>query len=264
MIDGASFTANMSKSLLKRNAIVTGGSRGIGAGIAIELAKRGANVLITYEKSAKAADEVVARIENLGVRGLALQANSLDIESPAKIVKALADAWGKIHIIVNNAGIGDDIFLQDLTEADFDRHMAINVRMPTFLVKAAIPHFGEAPRIVNLSSVMARVGSAQATAYCASKAALEGVTKVLAVELGHKYGATVNCVNPGPVDTDMWRQTAQGVRDEWESRKAVETPAAPRIGTVDDIAQIVAFLSEEQSRWTTGSTVCANGGMVCV
>jgi NAD(P)-dependent dehydrogenase (short-subunit alcohol dehydrogenase family) len=254
----------MSKSLTGRNAIVTGGSRGIGKGIALELAKRGANVLITYEKSANVAEDVVAEIEKLGTKAIALQASSQNIESPRKIVAALVEAWGKVHIIINNAGIGDDISLDNLTESDFDRHMTINVRMPTFLVKAAMPFFGDAPRIVNLSSVMARVGSAQATAYTASKAALEGVTKVLAVELGHKYGATVNCVNPGPVDTDMWQQTDKAVRDEWEAKKAVETPAAPRIGTVEDIALIVAFLSEEQSRWTTGSTVCANGGMVCV
>ncbi|KAH8693057.1 dehydrogenase with different specificitie [Talaromyces proteolyticus] len=254
----------MSKSLAGRNAIVSGGSRGIGKGIALELAKRGANVLITYEKSAKAAEGVVEQIEKLGTKGMALQASCLDIKSPGKIVKALVEAWGKIHIIINNAGIGDDIFLEDLTESDFDRHIIINVRMPIFLVKAAMQFFGEAPRIVNVSSIMARVGSPQATAYTASKSALEGVTKVLAIELGHKYGATVNCVNPGPVETDMWLQTDKDVRDMWEANKAAETPAAPRIGTVDDIAQIVAFLSEEQSRWTTGSTVCANGGMVCV
>jgi 3-oxoacyl-[acyl-carrier protein] reductase len=254
----------MPQSLVGRNSIVTGGSRGIGKGIALELAKRGANVLITYEKSAKAAEQVVSEIEKLGTKAIALQASSENIESPRKIVTTLVEAWGKVHIIINNAGIGEDIFLEDLTEADFDRHMTINARMPLFLVKAAMPFFGEAPRIVNLSSVMARVGSAQATAYTASKAALEGITKVLAVELGHKYGATVNCVNPGPVDTDMWQQTDKAVRDEWEAKKAVETPAAPRIGTVDDISLIVAFLSEEQSRWTTGSTVCANGGMVCV
>ncbi|KAJ5923153.1 dehydrogenase with different specificitie [Penicillium verhagenii] len=248
----------MSQSLAGRNAIVTGGSRGIGKGIALELAKRGANVLITYEKSVTAAEQVVCEIEKIGTKAIAIQANSENIESPPQ------NPWGKVHIIVNNAGIGDDIFLEDLTEADFDRHMTVNVRMPTFLVKAAMSFFGDAPRIVNLSSIMARMGGAQATAYTASKAALEGVTKVLAVELGHKYGATVNCVNPGPVDTDMWRQTDKAVRDEYEGKKAVETPAAPRIGTVDDIAVIVAFLCEEQSRWTTGSTICANGGMVCV
>jgi NAD(P)-dependent dehydrogenase (short-subunit alcohol dehydrogenase family) len=108
------------------------------------------------------------------------------------------------------------------------------------------------------------MGSAYTAAYTASKAALEGVTKVMAIELGHKYGATVNCVNPGPVATDMWlRNTDPAVLDGWDS-KMKEIPAAPRIATPDDIAQIVAFLSEEGSRWSTGSTVNANGGLCFV
>lgn len=251
----------MSKSLQGRNAIVTGGSRGIGAGIALELAKRGANVLVTYNREGAAADKVIAELQALGVEAIGVQAGGSDRTSPERIVKAAVEKWGKIHIVVNNAGAGDDCLLEDMSHDLWDKILDCNLRFPAFLVKEAMHHFGESPRIVNISSVIARMGGSYTTAYCASKAALEGITKVWAIELGQKYNATVNCVNPGPVATDMWlRDTDPEVLKEWDT-KMKETPAAPRIATPDDIAQIVAFLSEEASRWSTGSTVNANGGM---
>jgi NAD(P)-dependent dehydrogenase (short-subunit alcohol dehydrogenase family) len=253
----------MSKNLQGLNAIVTGGSRGIGAGVARELAKRGANVLITYQSASSQASQVAKEIEAFGSEALIVQAGGEDKEAPARIVKAAVENWKHIDIIVNNAGAGDDILLQDMTYEAWDKVINCNVRFATFLVKESMPHLGKAPRIINMSSVMARMGGAYATAYTASKAALEGVTKVWAAELGQKYNATVNCVNPGPVGTDMWWNTDPAVLAEWDV-KMKETPAAPRIGTVDDIAQIVAFLASEESRWSTGSTVNANGGQCFV
>lgn len=256
--------AAMTKSLQGRIAIVTGASRGIGAGIALELAKRGANVLITYNRDGSQADKVIADLESLGVEALGVQVSGSDRSAPDRIVAAAVGKWGHIDIIINNAGAGDDFLLQELTHEGWDKILDCNLRFPTFLVQAAMPHFGTAPRIVNISSVMARMGGSYSTAYSASKAALEGVTKVWALELGQKYGATVNCVNPGPVATDMWlRDTDPDVLKEWDE-KVKETPAAARIGTTDDVAQIVAFLSEEASRWSTGSTVNANGGLCFV
>jgi 3-oxoacyl-[acyl-carrier protein] reductase len=249
------------KSLQGRIAIVTGGSRGIGAGIALEFGKRGANVLITYNKASTQASEVIGQLISIGVDADGIQASGSDRGSPRRIVAKAVEKWGHIDIIVNNAGAGDDCLLADMTHEIWDKVLDCNLRFPTFLVKEAIPHFGTAPRIVNISSVIARMGGSYTTAYCTTKAALEGVTKVWAQELGQKYGATVNCVNPGPVRTDMWlRDTDQAVLDEWES-KMKEIPAGARIAEVDDIAQIVAFLSEEASRWSTGSTVNANGGL---
>jgi NAD(P)-dependent dehydrogenase (short-subunit alcohol dehydrogenase family) len=254
----------MANTLQDRVAIVTGGSRGIGAGVAYELAVRGANVLITYNSAGKHAEEVIAKIQALGREAIGVQAGGSDRTAPKRIVDAAVAKWGHIDIIINNAGAGDDVLLQDLTHDIWDKVLDCNLRFPTFLVKEAIPYFGQAPRIVNISSVIARTGGSYATPYCASKAALEGVTKVWAQELGQKYGATVNCVNPGPVATDMWlRDTDPEVLKEWEP-KMRETPAAPRIATADDIAQIVAFLAEERSRWSTGSTVNANGGLCFV
>lgn len=253
----------MTKNLQGLNAIVTGGSRGIGAGIALELAKRGANVLITYQSASTQAEKIAKDVESYGSESLIVQAGGEDKEAPARIVEAVVKKWKKIDIIINNAGAGDDCLLQDMTYEIWDKVLNCNLRFATFLVKEAMPHFGKAPRIVNISSVMARMGGEYATAYTASKAALEGVTKVWAAELGQKYNATVNCVNPGPVGTDMWWKTDAAVLAEWDV-KMKETPAAPRIGTVDDIAQIVAFLASEESRWSTGSTVNANGGICFV
>lgn len=252
------------QSLTDRAAIVTGGSRGIGAGIALELAKRGANVLITYQSASGQADAVAEKIRSLGRESFAIQAAGTDKEAPIRVVNAAVEKWGHIDIIINNAGAGDDCLLKDLSYDVWDKVLNTNLRFATFLVKESIPHLGKAPRIVNISSVIGRMGGAWATPYCASKAALEGVTKVWAAELGQAHNATVNCVNPGPVGTDMWlRDTSADVLAEWDT-KMKETPAAPRIGTVDDIAQIVAFLSEEASRWSTGSTVNANGGLCFV
>ncbi|TVY39737.1 3-oxoacyl-[acyl-carrier-protein] reductase [Lachnellula subtilissima] len=236
----------MVKNLQGLSAIVTGGSRGIGAGIALELASRGANVLITYQSASQQAEEVAAQIKGLGCEALIVQAAGNDKEAPSRIVKAAVEKWSHIDIIVNNAGAGDDCLLKDMTYELWDKVLNTNVRMATFLVMECMPYLGKAPRIVNISSVMARMGGAYATAYCASKAALEGVTKVWAAELGQSHNATVNCVNPGPVGTDMWlRDTGADVLAEWDI-KMKETPAAPRIGTVDDVAQIVAFLASEE------------------
>jgi NAD(P)-dependent dehydrogenase (short-subunit alcohol dehydrogenase family) len=253
------------KSLQDRIAIVTGGSRGIGAGIAFELANRGANILLTYNTSSEQADEVASQLQQrFKVEAFSIQAKGNDRDAPKRIVEAAVQRWGHIDIIINNAGAGDDALLEDITHEQWDKILDCNLRFPVFLVKEAMSHLGTAPRIVNVSSVLARMGGAYTAAYTASKAALEGVTKVMAIELGHKYGATVNCVNPGPVATDMWlRDTDPAVLAEWDS-KMKEIPAAPRIATPDDIAQIIAFLSEEGSRWSTGSTINANGGLCFV
>lgn len=255
-----------SSSLLDKIAIVTGGSRGIGAGIAVELARRGAHILITYNSAQQKAEKVAGAIRQLGRRAIVVQGKSSDRETPGRIVQTAVGEYGRIDIIVNNAGIGNDCLLKDLTHEFWDEMHDVNLRLPAFLVKAALPHLGPAPRIVNISSVAARAGFNATSVYASSKAALEGMTRAWATELGHLYNATVNCVNPGPVATDMMLvddATDPEVVEYWDG-KIRETPAAPRAGTPDDIAQIVAFLCEEGSRWCTGSVVNANGGLVPV
>ena len=253
-----------SQSLLGKIAIVTGGSRGIGAAIAIELASRGAHITISYDEARQKAEQVAEQIQKLGRKANIVQGSGSDRETPNRIVRAAVSHDGRIDIIVNNAGVGEDGFLKDQTHEFWDKMHDVNLRMPAFLMQAALPYLGPAPRIVNISSVVARMCFSTSTVYASSKAGLEGMTRAWAAELGPRYNATVNCVNPGPVNTDMMtageHQDPQ-VEQIWQSR-IKETPAAPRVGTPDDIAQIVAFLCEEGSRWCTGSVINANGGML--
>ncbi|KAL4891856.1 putative gluconate 5-dehydrogenase [Aspergillus ambiguus] len=251
------------KSLDGKNAIVTGGSRGIGKGIAIELARRGANVLITYNSSRASADEAVEEIRKPGVDSFAIEAQGTDPRAPGAVIKAAVDRWGCIDIIVNNAGAREDYDFEDMTYENWQQQLSTNLEFPVFLVKEATAFFGTAPRIVNISSSYARDGHAGSLAYVAAKGAIESVTRSLSRELGQKYNATVNCVCPGPVNTDLWKRSIQDpeVFKDWD-RVVKNTPAAPRVAELDDIAQIVAFLSEEQSRWITGSVVNANGGLM--
>jgi 3-oxoacyl-[acyl-carrier protein] reductase len=250
-------------SLQGKHTIVTGGSRGIGKGIAHELARRGASVLLTYNSSRTQAEDVVTEIKKLGVDATAVEAKGGDLAAPGTVVKAAAERWGCIDIIINNAGAREDHEFEAMTHDIWDRQLTTNLQFPVFLIKEATPFFGSAPRIVNMSSIYAHDGHAGSLAYVGSKGALESITRSLARELGHRYNATVNCISPGPVGTELWTQSTAdpNASKEWDSI-IQNTPAAPRVAAVDDIAQIAAFLAEEGSRWITGSVVNANGGLL--
>ncbi|WYZ39640.1 hypothetical protein EsH8_III_001554 [Colletotrichum jinshuiense] len=185
------------------------------------------------------------------------------LEAPSVLVNAARKEFKseKIDILVNNAGLGGNAPLEEVTADDYERLMAVNVRAVIFMTQAILPHINRGGRIVNLSSISARGGYSTQSIYAASKAAVEGLTRVWATELGHKYGVTVNSVNPGPVDTDMYRAAGPVhlARMEEQNKKV---PAEPRCGTESDVADIVVFLCEERSRWVTGDTICANGGMI--
>ncbi|OAR03626.1 hypothetical protein LLEC1_04778 [Akanthomyces lecanii] len=258
----------MEKSLVGKNAVVTGGSRGIGAAIAIELARRGASVLITYVSSSKAAESIAREIKSQSsdVDGFAMQADSSkSMEAAVSIAAGCRKRFPDgVDIIVNNAAHGSDVDLKDLTLQNFDTTFHTNLLFPLLLVQQLRSQLGRQARIVNISSTSARRGFPSAITYAASKAALESVTKSLAKELGRELDCTVNAVNPGPVNTDMWKETEGLEMDDVTHRIVSETAAAGRIGETSDIAPIVAFLCEEQSRWITGSVVCANGGLVMV
>ncbi|KAL4945552.1 hypothetical protein BDV06DRAFT_230644 [Aspergillus oleicola] len=226
-----------SQSLARKNAIVTGASRGIGKGIALQLAKRGANVLITYNSSQAPADEVINEIQT--------QCHD-----------------GKIDIIVNNAGARDDYAFEEMTLDNWEDQLNTDLRFPVFLLKEATPFFGPAPRIVNVSSSYAVDGHTGSLAYVAAKGSIEAVTRSLSKELGHKYNATVNCIRPGPVNTELWARDIRDpeVQKEWEST-IKNTPAAPGVAEVGDVADVVGFLVEERSRWVTGQVVNVSGGL---
>ncbi|KAE8154135.1 short chain dehydrogenase [Aspergillus avenaceus] len=205
------------ESVARKNAIVTGGSRGIGKGISLELAKRGANILLAYQSSRDQAEEVAAaEIRRSGVDAIAVE-------------------------------------------------VAVNLKLPVFLIQASMPYFGKMPRIVHLSSAYARDGQSGCLAYVACKGAMESLTRSLARDLSHNYQATINCVCPGPVNTELWAATIEDPHEKEKWDFVVQnTPAAARVAEVDDSAQIVGFLAEGRSRWTTGSLVNANGGLLFV
>ncbi|MCJ1466458.1 hypothetical protein MMC07_005077 [Pseudocyphellaria aurata] len=260
-----------SASLSGKIAIVTGGSRGIGAGIVLELARRGAKVAITFTSpsSESSTNDLIAKIESLqnGSAAIGIRADLRSVESPESIVKATLSAFSAkdpesndgvkhIDILVNNAGVDFVKYLGDITPEEFASVYDLHVRGTLLMTQAVLPHLRAPGRIINIGSVGSRNGLAGLSIYCSSKAAIEGLTRCWAAELG-SAGTTVNVVNPGPTDTVMLADIPPAIVSLQKSR----TPVGQRLGTADDVAQIVAFLAEESSRWVTGQTISASGGL---
>ncbi|RAK93880.1 NAD(P)-binding protein [Aspergillus costaricaensis CBS 115574] len=251
-------------SLKGKTAIVTGASRGLGAGIATLLAKRGANVVVNYvsDSSQKRARDVVDKITEIGTKAILCQASVSNLDEIPRLVEAALkiSETGKIDILIHNAAQGLEANLMDTTPEFYNVHFDCNVRGPIFLTKAVVPHLPRGGRIVFISSAGARLGVAGQTVYAATKAANEALVRVWAKELGHSHGITVNCVNPGPIATDQWFQSDEQFLKDMQPL-IESTPAAPRVGEVDDVAPLVAFLCSEDAKWTTGSCLSANGGL---
>jgi 3-oxoacyl-[acyl-carrier protein] reductase len=235
-------------------ALVTGGSRGIGAAIARKLAQDGADVALTYVSAPGKARAVVADIEAAGRRGLAIQADSLDAAAIEAAVQQTVAALGRLDILVNNAGIFRAGSVEELSVADFDATIAVNLRAAFVAAKAAAAHMGEGSRIISIGSNLAeRVPQAGIAAYAASKAGLIGLTKGLARDLGPR-GITVNVVHPGSTDTDM--NPAAGPHAEPQRGLM----AIARFAEPGDIAALVAWLASPQSRSVTGAGLTIDGG----
>ncbi|GAM41503.1 3-ketoacyl-acyl carrier protein reductase [Talaromyces pinophilus] len=230
-------------------AIITGSSRGIGEGLAVEFARRGAKVVVTYtsESSSAKADNVLSRLADYkyGRSAIKVQADLRTLEGPSQAVAATLKAFPDdgITILVNNAGCEVQKRLSEATAEDLQYVYDLNVRGTMLMTQAVLPHLRRPGRIINIGSVGARAGFPGYSLYSSSKAAMEGFTRCWAAELGVD-GHTVNCVNPGPVDTDMIYQINPTIV---EAQKK-STPVEQRLATVDDIAQICAFLAEERSR----------------
>lgn len=241
-------------SLNGRTALVTGGSRGIGAAIALRLAQEGADVALTYVRDEQGAREVVQKIESAGRRGIALRADAADPAAVTAVVGRAADELGRLDILVNNAGIGVLGPVETLTLADIDQVLAVNVRAVFLASQAAAGRMERGGRIIPIGSCMAqRVPGPGGTLYTTSKAALTGLTKALARELGDR-GITVNLVHPGPIDTGM--NPADGPYAASQS----ELTALGRFGTADEVASVVAFLASDEAAYMTGSEVVVDGG----
>ncbi|HEF5788331.1 oxidoreductase [Burkholderia multivorans] len=237
-----------------KRALVTGGSRGIGAAIAKRLAADGADVAITYEKSAERAQAVVAEIETLGRRAVPIQADSADPAAVRAAVDRAADTLGGLDILVNNAGIFRAGSLDALTLDDIDATLNVNVRAVIVASQAAARHLGEGGSIVSTGSCLAtRVPDAGMSLYAASKAALIGWTQGLARDLGPR-GITVNIVHPGSTDTDM--NPADGEHADAQLARM----AIPRYGKADDVAALVAFVVGPEGRSINGTGLTIDGG----
>ena len=241
--------------LLKgKRALVTGASRGIGAAIAVELAAEGADVAITYEKSADRAAEVVSAIRAHGRKGVAIQADSADVSAVQASIEKTVRELGGLDILVNNAGILRVGGLNDNSLADIDALLDVNVRSPIVASKAALAHLTKGGRIITIGSYFAdRVPAPVLTVYSATKSALVAFTKGLARELGPNE-ITVNLVQPGSIDTDM--NPSHGPFGD----TLRQFMALGHFGKPEDIANAVAFLASDKAKYITGSTLTVDGG----
>jgi len=238
-------------------AVVTGGSRGIGRGIALELATRGATVVINYNASAGAANEVVEQVKAGGGQAMAFQADVSTEDGANNLIKAATDAYGKLDILVNNAGTTRDNVIMLMKPEDFDTVIQTNLRSTWLCSKAAVrsmmrKRYG---RIVNITSISGIAGNAGQTNYSASKAGIIGLTKSLAREVASR-GITVNAVAPGFVLTDLTKDLPEDI-----TSKLNENIPLGRWGKIPDVAFATAFLASDEAAYITGHVLVVDGGM---
>src|SRR5713226_6100592 len=241
--------------LNQKVALVTGGSRGIGAAIAKRLAEDGASVAITYAKDANAASAVVKAIEHNGGKAVAIQADAADVEAVKSAVEKTVATFGRLDVLVNNAGTAIPKTFEETTLEEMDRVIDINVRGILATTQAALKHMKSGGRIIMIGSAVGeRVLVPGLVAYSATKGAVKIFTQALSRELGGR-GITVNNVQPGPIDTDL--NPAAG---EWAVPQKAAT-ALGRYGRVDDIASMVAFVAGPEASYITGANLTVDGGM---
>jgi 3-oxoacyl-[acyl-carrier protein] reductase len=241
-------------SLSNKIALVTGGSRGIGAGIAKRLAADGASVAITYTKGAAAAAAVVAEIEGAGGRAIAIEADAADAKAVAAAVEKTVAAYGRVDVLVNNAGTAIPKPFEEATLEELDRVVAINFRGVMIATQAALKHMPDGGRIIMIGSCVGeRMMTPGLVAYAATKGAVKMFTQGLSREVGGR-GITVNNIQPGPIDTDL--NPAAG---DWATPQIAAT-ALKRYGHVADVAALVAFVAGPDAGYITGANLTVDGG----
>lgn len=242
---------------MKQTAIVTGGSRGIGRAVAVRLAKDGKNLVINYRGNSAAAEETERMCRELGAEVLLVQGDVSRAEDCEKLAAQAKEAFGRVDVLVNNAGITRDGLLARMTEEDFRAVLDVNLVGPWNMMKAVnrIMMKQRYGRIVNLSSVTGLMGNMGQTNYAAAKAGILGMTKSYAREVASR-GITVNAVAPGFIDTDMTEAMPEGAKD-----KIITGIPMGRTGKPEDVAEAVAFLASEQAGYITGEVLRVDGGM---
>jgi 3-oxoacyl-[acyl-carrier protein] reductase len=245
-------------NLTNKIALVTGASRGIGRAIALDLAARGATVVVNYNASAAAADEVVAAITAAGGKASAMQADVSKFEAAQALVKYAVDTYGRLDILVNNAGTTRDTLLMTMKEDDWDHIMATDLKSVFNCCKAASRGMirQRAGRIVNITSVVGLAGGAGQTNYAAAKAGVIGFTKSMAKEVGSR-GITVNCVAPGFIPTAL-----TNVLTDEQKEMAIKATPLGRFGTPEEVAHAVSFLASDLAAYITGAVLSVDGGLV--
>ena len=239
-----------------KNAIVTGGSLGIGAAIALDLADNGANVALNYRRHADEANAIVEKIKTMGRKGLAVQADVSSFEDAGRMVEKVREEFGGLDILVCNAGVNRDGVIWKMEESQWDTVMDIDLKGCFNYARHVAPIFKEqgSGKIVNITSINGLRGKFGQTNYSAAKAGVIGFTKAMARELG-RYSVNVNALAPGLIETEMMKQAPQKVKD-----MALAEIVLGRLGKPEEVASVVTFLCSEKARHITGHVISVDGG----
>jgi glucose 1-dehydrogenase len=249
-----------SDRLLGRKVLVTGSSKGIGRGIAIRLAREGADVVINYNSDPRGAEEALAEVQALGRRGAIIRANLGTVSEVRELVAQSADALGGLDVLINNAGIEKHAAFQDVTEADFDAVLDVNLKGVFFATQAFVQQCiaaGRPGKIINISSVHEELAFPNFAAYCASKGGVRMLTRTLAVELG-PLGITINSIAPGAIETPI---NTKLLNDPVKLQSLLRQIPLNRLGKPDDVAGLAVFLASADSDYVTGTTYRIDGGL---
>jgi 3-oxoacyl-[acyl-carrier protein] reductase len=247
----------MSKTLTDFVCIVTGGSRGIGKAIALHLANQGAHVAITYASSKGPAQEVVAEIESMGSKAMALQSDASNLGEAEAMVASVVEAWGKVDVLVNNAGITRDQLILRMNEDDWDQVLTTNLKSVFNGSKAVVKTMmrQRSGSVINVGSIIGLIGNAGQSNYAASKAGMIGFTKSFAKEFASR-GIRANVIAPGYITTDMTESLDEKTLNAIKASIPMGEP-----GSAEDVAHLVSFLASNQSSYITGEVIRVDGGM---
>ena len=245
-------------SLQDKVALVTGASKGIGAGIAKALARAGASVVVNYASSKSGADKVIDAISKAGGKAIAEKGDISNTAEAKKLIETAVKQYGRLDIVVNNSGVFEMKTIEEITDEHFHRQFNINVLGLLHVTQAAVPHLRNGASVINVSSVVSRLTPPGSAVYTGTKGAIDAITGVLARELAPR-GIRVNAVNPGLVETEG-THSAGMIGSDWEKGLVAQTPLG-RTGQPRDIADVVVFLASDASRWMTGETLTVSGGL---